>query len=103
MKNSQSFIDIFLHDLRTPWKIRAGFPVQLVFDQDRIQRIQRTDSGTDIPIIELEPEEIMLFLIAHLYHLLIKDLLLNPILLYMDFLRLMVFVLMNDSKSYTNT
>ena len=61
MKNSQSFIDIFLHDLKTPWKTREGFPMQLVFDQDRIQRIQRTDNGIDIPIIELEPEEIMLF------------------------------------------
>ncbi|MCK5418936.1 MAG: hypothetical protein KAI93_10530, partial [Desulfobacterales bacterium] len=54
-------LDIFLNDLKTPWTQRAGFPVQIGFNEDRIGTISRRDSGETIPILELEPEEIMQF------------------------------------------
>jgi len=54
-------LDIFLNDLKTPWTQRAGFPVQIGFSEDRIGTISRRDSGETIPILELEPEEIMQF------------------------------------------
>jgi penicillin-binding protein 1B len=54
-------LDIFLNDLKTPWAQREGFPVQIGFSEDRIGTISRRDSGETIPILELEPEEIMQF------------------------------------------
>jgi penicillin-binding protein 1B len=54
-------LDIFLNDLKTPWTQRAGFPVQIGLSEDRIGTISRRDSGETIPILELEPEEIMQF------------------------------------------
>ena len=61
MQIAPASIDIFLHDLKTPWQNHQGLPVGIVFDRDRIQTIKRADNGKDIPILELEPEEIMLF------------------------------------------
>ncbi len=61
MKISPASIDIFLRDLKTPWQNRQGFALRIVFDRDRIQIIKRADNGKDLPILELEPEEIMLF------------------------------------------
>jgi penicillin-binding protein 1B len=54
-------LDIFLNDLKTPWTDRAGFLAQISFSQDRIGMIRRIDNGEPIPILELEPEEIMQF------------------------------------------
>jgi penicillin-binding protein 1B len=61
MQIAPASIDIFLHDLRTPWQNRQGLSARIAFDRDRIQAIKRADNGKDIPILELEPEEIMLF------------------------------------------
>ena len=61
MQITPASTNIFLQDLKTPWQNRQGFPVQIAFDWDRIQTIKRADNGKDIPILELEPEEIMLF------------------------------------------
>jgi penicillin-binding protein 1B len=52
---------IFLNDLRTPWSQREGFAVRIVLAKDRIEAINRMDSGEPVPILELEPEEIMQF------------------------------------------
>jgi penicillin-binding protein 1B len=61
MRISLASIEIFLHDLQTPWQNREGFPVHLVFNESRIQHIKHIGSNADIPILELEPEEITLF------------------------------------------
>ena len=52
---------IFLNDLKTPWSQREGFAVRVVFGEDSIENIIRLDSGEAVPILELEPEEIMQF------------------------------------------
>ncbi|MGD8344948.1 MAG: transglycosylase domain-containing protein, partial [Desulfobacterales bacterium] len=54
-------LDIYLNDLKTPWTERAGFLAQIGFSEDRIGAIRRKDNGQMIPILELEPEEIMQF------------------------------------------
>jgi len=54
-------LDIFLNDLKTPWTRREGFLVQLGFSENQIGTIRRMDNGETIPILELEPEEIMQF------------------------------------------
>jgi penicillin-binding protein 1B len=53
---SAASIDIFLHDLQTPWQKRSGFLVRLLFDENQIRRIKNLDNGSDLPILELEPE-----------------------------------------------
>ncbi len=54
-------IHVFLNDLKTPWKIRAGFPVNIQFDPNMIRSMAREDNGKSISLLEIEPEEIMLF------------------------------------------
>ncbi len=54
-------INIFLNDLKTPWRTRAGFPVRVMSADNKIETISRIDNGDKIPILELEPEEIMQF------------------------------------------
>jgi penicillin-binding protein 1B len=54
-------LDIFLNDLKTPWTQRQGFLVQIGFSENKIGAISRMDTGETIPILELEPEEIMQF------------------------------------------
>jgi penicillin-binding protein 1B len=61
MRISASSIDIFLHDLHTPWQQRDGFPIKLIFDKGRIQSIRHTQTNENLAILELEPEEITLF------------------------------------------
>jgi penicillin-binding protein 1B len=56
-----SFLDLFLHDLNIPSGKRSGFPVRIRLLKNRIQSIARLESGKPVPILELEPEEIMLF------------------------------------------
>ncbi len=52
---------LFLNDLKTPWKKRPGFPVKIEFKENTIDSIIRQDDGTSLPLLEIEPEEIMLF------------------------------------------
>jgi penicillin-binding protein 1B len=54
-------LNIYLNDLKTPWTARTGFLAQIVFNEDRIGAIRHKDNGQMIPILELEPEEIMQF------------------------------------------
>ena len=54
-------LDIFLNDLKTPWTQRQGFLVQIGFSENRVGTIIRMESGETMPILELEPEEIMQF------------------------------------------
>ena len=54
-------MDLFLHDLKVPSQTREGFPVQIKFSQNFITMIGRLDTGEPVPVLELEPEEIMSF------------------------------------------
>jgi penicillin-binding protein 1B len=58
-KNSSSGIEVFLHDLVVPWKKRKGFPVKIGIRNGRIAGITHLETGTALPVIELEPEEVM--------------------------------------------
>lgn len=54
-------LEIFLHDLQTPGFERGGFPVRLRLEGDRVAGMRRADTGEELPLLELEPEEIALF------------------------------------------
>jgi len=56
-----STVEVFLHDLEAPSMKHAGFPVRILLSQNQIESITRLDNGMSLPILELEPEEIMLF------------------------------------------
>ncbi|MBT8489839.1 MAG: transglycosylase domain-containing protein, partial [Deltaproteobacteria bacterium] len=61
MYRKESVLDIYLYDLTTPSKKREGFPVRIAFLDNRIASIERLDTHQHVPILEIEPEEIMLF------------------------------------------
>ena len=61
MQTSRDGMRVFLYDLNTPWKKRAGFPVNIQFDPNTIKSIARQGDGKSIPLLEIEPEEIKLF------------------------------------------
>jgi penicillin-binding protein 1B len=61
MQTNRKGMRVFLYDLKTPWKKRAGFPVHIQFDPNTIKSITRQDNGKSISLLEIEPEEIMLF------------------------------------------
>ncbi len=61
MQTNRGGMRVFLYDLKTPWKKRAGFPVHIQFDPNTIKSIARQDNGKSISLLEIEPEEIMLF------------------------------------------
>jgi len=61
MQTNRKGMRVFLYDLETPWKKRAGFPVHIQFDPNTIKSIARQDNGKSISLLEIEPEEIMLF------------------------------------------
>jgi penicillin-binding protein 1B len=58
---SSSEIEIFLHNLKTPLQFREGFPALVRLSGSRIESIVHSRTGEPIPILELEPEELMLF------------------------------------------
>jgi penicillin-binding protein 1B len=61
IKISGQEIDIYLHDMKIPSLDRPGFPVRINTGSSTIQSIRSLPSGKILPMIELEPEEIMLF------------------------------------------
>lgn len=54
-------IRIFLNDLKTPWENREGFLINIKIAENTIESIVRQDNGMSLPLLEIEPEEIMLF------------------------------------------
>jgi len=61
MRTSASLVELFLHDLEVPSRSREGFPVQVRFQENRIESIVHLNTGEPIPILEMEPEEVALF------------------------------------------
>lgn len=53
-------LEICLRDLDMPSKQRAGFPVRIDFRENLIESIVRIDTGEHLPLLEIEPEQIML-------------------------------------------
>ena len=53
--------EIFLKDMIMSHMSREGFPVKIFFAKNTIQSITRMDTKEPMPLLELEPEELMLF------------------------------------------
>ncbi len=60
LHRSGAFWDVYLHDLLMPAKQQEGFRVRIRFQGNRIASIVRTDVQQELPILELEPEPVML-------------------------------------------
>ena len=58
---SASVVKLFLHDLTLLSRHREGVPVRIRFTGNRIESIAHLNTGESMPILELEPEEVMLF------------------------------------------
>ncbi len=61
MQTIRKGIRIFLNDLKIPWKDRSGFLIKIEITQNTIASIVRQDNGKFLQLLEIEPEEIMLF------------------------------------------
>jgi penicillin-binding protein 1B len=61
MRISSSQLEIYLNDLKTPRQTREGFPAVVSFSGSTIKSIINSRTGEPVPILELEPEELMLF------------------------------------------
>jgi penicillin-binding protein 1B len=61
MRRGEAFVELYLRDLEMPAKRQKGFPVKIAFRNQEIENIIRKDNGAALPILELEPEKIMLF------------------------------------------
>jgi len=65
LNQSASFIQLYLHDFIVPSRYKEGIPVQIRFDENRLESITNLNTGQALPILELEPEEVMLFFGPH--------------------------------------
>jgi penicillin-binding protein 1B len=54
-------LELFLHDFEVPSRRREGMCVKIRFVKNLIESIINLNNGEPIPILELEPEEVMLF------------------------------------------
>jgi len=61
MYENGSALELYLYDLSMPSKQRKGFPLRFNFQGNRIASIVHRDTGEQLPLVELEPEEIMFF------------------------------------------
>jgi len=61
MRSMESAVELYLHDLEMPAKKREGFPIRITFRKQEIESIIRQDKKEQLPLLELEPEKIMLF------------------------------------------
>ena len=61
LRTSTTSVELFLHDLNVPSRRREGIGVKIRFMRNLIESITNLNSGEPIPILELEPEEVMLF------------------------------------------
>lgn len=61
MRFSQSSLEIYLHDFKAPFLDQTGFPARIKFHGNRIAALINEQTGAPLPLLELEPEELMLF------------------------------------------
>lgn len=61
MRMTGSSLALHLHKLDLPSGRREGFPVRITFREKRIESIVHPERGGDIPLLEMEPEQLMLF------------------------------------------
>ncbi len=61
LRMSTPLIEIYLHDFTVPSGYKEGVPVKIRLDNNRIASIVNSDTGRPMSILELEPEEVMLF------------------------------------------
>ncbi|MGD9974145.1 MAG: PBP1A family penicillin-binding protein [Desulfatirhabdiaceae bacterium] len=61
MRHTGETLELFLNDLNIPARKREGFPVKLVLKENEIVNITHLQSGEQIPLLDLEPEELMIF------------------------------------------
>ncbi len=61
MNTSAAFIDIFLNDLSIPGIERKGFPVRITYSENIIESIVCLGTKGPLPLLELEPEKMMMF------------------------------------------
>jgi penicillin-binding protein 1B len=61
----KSSIQLYLHDFIVPPRYKVGIPVQIRFDENRIESITNLNTGQLLPILELEPEEVGVFFGPH--------------------------------------
>ncbi len=61
MRASPSALEIYLNDLMAPHVIRKGFPVKVHLARNAIESMENMETGEQVSLLELEPEELMLF------------------------------------------
>ena len=61
MELTDSSLALYLHELDLPSRKREGLPVRMTFRKKQIASIVHLENGRDIPLLELEPEQLMLF------------------------------------------
>ena len=61
LRTSRDVIDLFVRDLNVPSRKRDGLPIRIRFLEDRIASIVHVGYAELLPLLELEPEEVMLF------------------------------------------
>lgn len=61
MRMTGPTLALYLHQLDLPSGKREGFPVRITFRKKRIESIVHLERGEGIPLLELEPEQLMLF------------------------------------------
>ncbi|MDJ0913378.1 MAG: PBP1A family penicillin-binding protein [Desulfobacterales bacterium] len=54
-------IRLFLNDLKTPWRMRPGFLIDIEIDANTITSIFKSSTDERLSLLELEPEEITQF------------------------------------------
>lgn len=61
MRSRDTSLEVYLHDFQSPILDRIGFPVRIKFRDKRISEMVQQDTKRSLPLLELEPEELMLF------------------------------------------
>ena len=61
MRRTATSIDIFLHDFSSPFYQQKNLPIRIRLMDNLITDIMRIDTQEKLPILELEPEELMLY------------------------------------------
>ncbi len=61
MRVAPDRLEIYLHEFKSPTFRQESIPVEIRFDGNRVHRISLANAGENVSLIELEPEELMLY------------------------------------------